>query len=252
MKQDNKSINDLKELYNQLHSVSELRFPLEDYPHFLRLLNEKKKIINGNKILDIGCGQGFFLKEAKKIDLDCYGIDISTVALQKARKMVPHAKVIIGDSENLPYSDNYFDFVVNLGSLEHFLNIDRAVREMARVCKPDGMTLIIVPNLYYLGTVWKAYRTGYGEDQGQEGTSFLTIEEWKTKILENDLQIVSIEGYNGFHHISWFFRRKNPSVVPLSEKIGRYLLNTFLKPFIPLNLSQCFIFFAEKNISAIR
>lgn len=250
MKQKNiTSTSDLNELYDQLHIVSELRFPLEDYPHFLRLLNRIKKLRNENKILDIGCGQGFLLKEAEKMGLECYGIDISRIALQKAKEMVPDAKVIRGDAENLPYPDNYFDFVVNLGSLEHFLNIDRALREMARICKPDGMTLIVVPNLYYIGTVWKVYRTGYGEDQGQEGTSFFTFEEWKTKISENNLHIISIKGYNGFDHINWFFKRKNRSVASSSEKMSRYLLNTFLKPFIPLNLSQCFIFFAEKNIT---
>jgi ubiquinone/menaquinone biosynthesis C-methylase UbiE len=108
----------------------------------LEWLGIKKK--SGKKLLDIACGGGFFLREAGKF-LECFGVDFSSVALSQARKIC-NAKLVLASALSLPFKNNSFDFIVCLGSLEHFTEMDKALNEMKRVLKKNGKINIYVPN----------------------------------------------------------------------------------------------------------
>jgi len=106
------------------------------------------------KLLDIGCGAGHFLAFVKGL-VEPYGIDLSSVAVQMAQELLrEEAHLHCGSAESLPYRDEYFDFVTCLGSLEHFLDMQAALKEMRRVAKTDGKILIYVPNLFSYHLSW--------------------------------------------------------------------------------------------------
>jgi ubiquinone/menaquinone biosynthesis C-methylase UbiE len=237
-----------KIIYNTLHRTDPLRFPLEDYPIFYSWLNIPGDG-KGLRLLDIACGQGFFLEAVEKggSKLEVHGVDFSKIAIEKARERVRSAKVQLGSAYALPYPDKYFDYCVNLGSLEHFDLPENALQEIHRVLHPAGKTMVIVPNQYYLGTIWKVLAYGEGEDQGQEGiTHFRTINSWTSLFLRNKLDVVGVRGYNGEDHIAWYFKRQEGKITE-EEILWRTILNTFVKPWIPLNLSQCFVFFLRRQ-----
>ncbi len=236
-----------QESYDTLHKQGQLRFPLEDYPSFYSWLNVPR---SGKdlRLLDIACGQGFFLEVAERAgELSCHGIDFSSVAIQFAAQRLHRTELRQGSAYSLPFEDRFFDYCVNLGSLEHFDEPDKSLMELRRVLKPNGKALIIVPNKFYLGTIWRAYAYGDDDDQGQEGlTSFRTINSWNNLFLKCELDVIGIRGYNGEHHINWFFRRPDGRVSE-QEKQWRTFLNEFIKPGIPLNLCQCFVFTLRKQ-----
>lgn len=237
-----------QEVYNKLHQTEELRFPTDDYPVFYSWLNVPRNG-EGLRLLDIACGQGFFLNAVEKTGskIELHGVDFSEVALESARKRVTGAVVKLASAYDLPYPDQFFDYCVNLGSLEHFDNPEKALQETHRVLKPNGKAMVIVPNQYYLGTIWKVYAYGEGEDQGQEGvTDFRTISGWTSLFFSQSLDVTGVKGYNGEDHISWYFRRRN-NVITNEEMFFRSILDTFVKPGIPLNLSQCFVFFLRRQ-----
>jgi SAM-dependent methyltransferase len=231
-----------QEIYDSLHQQDQLRFPLEDYPVFYSWLNVPGSG-KGKNLLDIACGQGFFLEAAERSSsLTCHGIDFSSTALDFARKRLQHTDLKQCSAYALPFDDGSFDYCVNLGSLEHFDAPQKALGELRRVLKPTGKAMIIVPNQYYLGTIWKVYAYGEDEDQGQEGvTSFRTVKAWRSLFLSCGLDVTGVQGYNGEHHIAWYFRRAN-GVISEQERTWRTFLNEIVKPAIPLNLSQCFVF----------
>lgn len=99
---------------------------------------------SNQKLLDVGCGGGFFLNQAEKF-LDCTGIDFSEQALIQAKKNC-NSKLVLGSASFLPFKDDFFDFVVCLGSLEHFIEMEKALSEMKRVLKKKGKINIYVPN----------------------------------------------------------------------------------------------------------
>jgi len=235
-------------IYDALHLEDELRFPVEDYPDFFDWLNVPEDA-RGMRLLDIACGQGFFLAAAERANttLELHGVDFSTVALNFARTKLSRTELHQDSVYAMPFEEETFDYIVNLGSLEHFDQPERALSELHRVLKPTGKAMIIVPNQYYVGSIWKALAYGEPEDQGQDGvTTFRTINQWRRLFLTSQLDVLGVDGYNGVDHIAWYFRRKN-GVITDQERSWRLILDVFVKPWIPLNLAQCFVFYLRRQ-----
>jgi len=94
-------------------------------------------------VLDIGCGTGEHLKILNKaIGLDI-SLEMSKIAREKTDKFV-----VVGNAEFLPFKNRSFDVVVSFfGALNH-CNLNRAVREVRRVLKDDGIFIFTVANVY--------------------------------------------------------------------------------------------------------
>ncbi len=90
------------------------------------------------KILDVGCGKGFLLFDMLKIrpDLDVYGLDISTYAKENSKEKI-RDKIVLGNANNLPWDDNYFDLVISITTLHNLYNFDlfKSLQEIQRVSK---------------------------------------------------------------------------------------------------------------------
>jgi len=125
----------------------------------------------GSKILEAGCGTGQTLSLLSERH-ETYGLDISRAALKLAQDNCKFP--VLASIFNIPFNDNTFDLVYNSGVIEHFKdpeNID-AIKEMARVTKPSGRVIIIVPNtlcLWYkvgkfVAVMMKNFEFGYEED----------------------------------------------------------------------------------------
>lgn len=103
------------------------------------------------KLLDIGCGLGHFCRyiRARNIYIEPYGIDISPKAIEYSKKLAKKTgmkmKFKMGDAENIPYPDNYFDFVVAQEVIEHVDSPARVLNEIKRVLKLGGEVYITTP-----------------------------------------------------------------------------------------------------------
>ena len=106
--------------------------------------------LNRKKIIDVGCGKGRFIKKLQNMfpGAQFYGIDISEKMLYSCPK---NAKVSIGSILNIPYPDNFFDFIYSIETLEHSVRIEKAIEEMSRVLKPGGKILIIDKDISEMG-----------------------------------------------------------------------------------------------------
>ena len=71
------------------------------------------------RILDLGCGTGFFLAELEERHPGSVGLDISHDMLKVSDQYVPGAKLVTGDAERLPFHPGSFDTVFCKGSLHH-------------------------------------------------------------------------------------------------------------------------------------
>ena len=92
------------------------------------------------KILDVGCGKGYFLFDFLKVvpDAQVYGLDISKYALNNS-KIEIRDKLVHGNATSLPWSDGFFDLVVSITTLHnlHCYDLDKALREIERVGKDN-------------------------------------------------------------------------------------------------------------------
>jgi ubiquinone/menaquinone biosynthesis C-methylase UbiE len=107
---------------------------------------------HSKKVLEYGCGTGSYAFLLTKCGANVVGIDISEVAikLSKERAKKEGLKDILFlamDAEAMQFEDSSFDIICGTGILHH-LNIDRALRELARVLKPEGKAIFIEPMGY--------------------------------------------------------------------------------------------------------
>jgi malonyl-CoA O-methyltransferase len=106
--------------------------------------------LNGKKIIEVGCGKGRFTKQLHRLfpDANYYGLDISRGML----KWVPaYTKKIEASQLDIPFKENYFDFVYSVEALEHSVRPEAAISEMCRVLKNGGKIVIIDKNVDKLG-----------------------------------------------------------------------------------------------------
>jgi ubiquinone/menaquinone biosynthesis C-methylase UbiE len=96
--------------------------------------------------LDIACGDGALsLKIAERAGT-IYGIDASSTFINDAKSLSQKLKInshfMLGDAEDLPYPNKFFDKIVCSSSLEHFEHDLRALSEMNRVLKLHGKLIL--------------------------------------------------------------------------------------------------------------
>lgn len=97
--------------------------------------------IKGNSVLDISCGTGYLAKRiVEKHKIDVVGIDF--IISDKIKNM-KQPKFIEASIENIPFPDNHFDTVISTHTLEHVVDIKKAINELRRVCK--GKLIIVLP-----------------------------------------------------------------------------------------------------------
>jgi len=101
---------------------------------------------SSKNILDIGCGEGTRLNTLLPKDIKGTGVDISKIAIKKAKEQYPRHRYIQTKGESLPFKDNSFDLVYTAFVLEHTENPEYFLKEAKRVLKPKGSLVILCPN----------------------------------------------------------------------------------------------------------
>lgn len=101
-------------------------------------------IAPGQRVLDIGCGTGVFLRLVADRGGHPFGLDASEALVEIARERVPEADVRVGEMELLPYDDDSFDLVAGFNAFFFAADLVAALREAGRVAKPGAPVLIQV------------------------------------------------------------------------------------------------------------
>jgi ubiquinone/menaquinone biosynthesis C-methylase UbiE len=102
-------------------------------------------------ILDAGCGYCYHTVRLAKCGAQITAIDFSKAALKSAQQTIDAAGIAgqvtlqLSDMTALPFTDNYYDFVISWGVLMHIPQMETALFELARVLKPGG-TLVLSEN----------------------------------------------------------------------------------------------------------
>src|SRR4051795_10941580 len=97
-----------------------------------------------DRALDLGGGDGRVATLIQTTRL--VGADVSQVALDRARKRLPDAElVLVEPDEPLPFADNEFDLVTCIETLEHMRDVQLALSEIRRVLRPGGRLALTTP-----------------------------------------------------------------------------------------------------------
>ena len=134
-----------------------------------RSILEHYKLPPNSKILDVGCGKGFLMFDILKVrsDLEIYGLDISSYAIENSKKEI-RDNIVLGNSNNLPWPDNYFDLVISITTLHNLYNFDlfKSLKEIERVsrfykyiCVESYRNELEKANLLYWQVTCEAFNT---------------------------------------------------------------------------------------------
>jgi SAM-dependent methyltransferase len=114
--------------------------------------------LEGQRILDTGCGVGMYVRAFRQFSEQVYGIDVDPDKIAEASRELPHLQV--APAESLPFEDGFFDVVLSHEVWEH-VNDDRAAaREAVRVLRPGGRLVVFVPNRLWFFETHGAYWRG--------------------------------------------------------------------------------------------
>ncbi|SNR94645.1 bifunctional demethylmenaquinone methyltransferase/2-methoxy-6-polyprenyl-1,4-benzoquinol methylase UbiE [Flavobacterium sp. ov086] len=132
--------------YDNLNRVISFGIDVKWRKKVLKIVSDTKPKI----ILDIATGTGDLAilmsqTNAEKI----IGLDISAGMLEVGKKKVEEKKLsnvidlVLGDSENIPFEDNYFDAITVGFGVRNFENLEKGFSEILRVLKPNGVFVIL-------------------------------------------------------------------------------------------------------------
>lgn len=140
------------EEYSKKTSIQGKEWLFKNYGVIRYIENLYKYVKNGERILDIGCGNAkYFLKLENKFK-EFFGVELSNVHFKAAKKIFPKGKYIVADANKLPFPENYFDTIISFGAFEHNNDIDAIFKECYRTLNKNGTLLFSVPN--YVSTLF--------------------------------------------------------------------------------------------------
>lgn len=225
------------EAYDYIYNSEGIRHLDSLYLWILGLLQARPN----QTLLDVSSGEGTLIHFALQHGLRAYGTDFSQAAVKTGLNDYELPALSVSNAEQLPFASHSFDFVTNIGSVEHYFHPDVAVHEMSRVLKPDGVACILLPNAFSLfGNVKYVWQVGDVFDDGQPLQRYNTRLGWHKLLKANGLRPFKILKYErewprtGKDYV-WYLKRP--------FKMAKLLIS----PLIPVNLANSIVYLCHPS-----
>ena len=178
--------------------------------------------LTAQSVLDVGCGSGWFSREAARRGARVTSLDIAMQLLHETRRKV-HTERVNADACALPFADASFDMVISSECIEHTLDPRLALREIHRVTRPGGRLLVTVPNQAWHFSATIARILKLRPFEGYENW----LGWWEIRRILGGLH-ARIDQMRGFHLVPPLFRPTWPLLRradALGKSIGPAMLN---------------------------
>jgi 2-polyprenyl-3-methyl-5-hydroxy-6-metoxy-1,4-benzoquinol methylase len=123
--------------------------------------------ITGKKLLDAGCGTGWFSAAAAKRGANVTSMDVGPELLKQVSKKC-QTECVVGSILEIPFEEATFDVVVSSEVIEHVVDPKKALSELFRVLKPGGTLVLTTPNAFWHWSLSVANAFNIREYQGLE------------------------------------------------------------------------------------
>jgi ubiquinone biosynthesis O-methyltransferase len=214
------------------------------------------KMLEGKEILDVGCGVGEITKYVSEKNFNVHGIDVLEESIKIAKEFnnTKNTSFEVRDLIKQPFSQNSFDCVIFLETIEHVENPAEFLREFHKILRPEGCIILSTPNATSLKNI--AYALSHRKNKKQKkiiseisneqkntGTQLEHIFNWDFPTL------VRLLDKCGFDVVEHEFARSGPIIIPIfGKKVEIIKLNSkILNPFSTLKTTHVMKARKKKN-----
>lgn len=219
-----------------------LKIYLENKPTFLAIIRAKEATIFNcllpykGKVLDFGCGDGFFTKTSlldsnQKINV---GLETDYKRAHMAEEKLIYQKVVLYNGKKIPFKNKEFSLVLSNSVLEHIKDIESSLREIYRILKKGGKFYVSVMVKDYednlLGTFFlsKLYKLWMKKRAYHE--NLLSKKEWEKLFFKTGFKLENKVGY---------LNRTNTQFLDLIQYLSiPTILTQKIFPFLSLSYCQ--------------
>jgi len=175
------------------------------------------------KVLDIGCGSGYYLMTMRRCGWKVYGIDVSEQAVNFARIQFGLHNVRLGPLEQQRYPDAFFDAITLNHVIEHLPDPNATVKEIFRILRPGGIVAITTPNVDSINR--RLFRTCWFPLETPRHLTLFSPKTLKALLNKNGFTLIKIQ-----HDLSTYSMAKS---LRLMFSIN---LNIFSKLLLPYTI----------------
>lgn len=232
---------EIRKLYENYYSERNTTPNEVTRKRYSELLRRFRRYRETNRILDVGCGFGFFLSAAMDDGWRAYGTEVSQSAFHYLEKLeIPDGQMFMGDVADMGLEEGSFDVVTMFEVIEHLPDPSRVLREICSLLRKDGLLYLTTPNYdslnrYLLGDFWSII-------QPHEHLFYFTVGSLGRLLRRVGYEVRSFRttGWNYYEALNHFgLRRTSSSYVAMQQARVRFERNEVLK-FLKRNADGLF------------
>lgn len=162
--------------------------------------------LEGKRLLDAGCGTGWFSQRAAERGAKVHSLDVGVRLLGKVRNKCGSV-LLAGDITQLCFKNNCFDIIISSEVIEHTVDPHRSVCELYRVLAHGGTLILTVPNKAWHFSVVLANALKLRTYEGYENwVGWFQLKRWMIDMGFH------IEQMRGFHIIPFVVAKLQPLI----------------------------------------
>ena len=129
--------------YDQIAPTYNQRYVANKMAGLITTLSTLAKEIQPKRLLEVGCGTGYWLSILQPVVPSVYGLDLSLGMLQQAHSRNRHFGLAHGQASELPFAGQSFDLMICVNALHHFSSPQAFIAEARRLLRPGGALAIV-------------------------------------------------------------------------------------------------------------
>jgi SAM-dependent methyltransferase len=196
----------------------------------------------GPRLLDVGCGTGFFIEEALDAGFDPAGIELSSVAIGRAEPSV-RTRITHGDVNTLLSTDaRQFDVVTAFDIIEHTFDPAAFLDDVGRLLAPSGLLALSTPDTGH----WlrRLMRSRWPMLQPHQHTFLFSQPAMRALLRDHGYEPVLVETARKVLTVDYLFgqlRQTNPTLVRYLDRAKRLLPAALRHREIAINIGEMFV-----------
>ncbi|MFI7060387.1 class I SAM-dependent methyltransferase [Kribbella sp. NPDC050124] len=177
------------------------------------------EFVPSGRVLEVGCGYGYFLQCAEDAGYDVYGIDLSPTAIKVASERFP-GRVFCGTLEEVPeIHEQQYDVIFGSHLIEHVTEPGAFLESASRLLRPGGVIVLVTPNIKSLlarvsGRRWVSFKI-------PEHVSYYDPTTIAELLRRTGLSVLAVDAAYQYYALPFVAGRLRELLHPVSRLIPR-------------------------------